>query len=241
MPTLRTCVDRVIPSQFAKEARAAREAERFSAEELAMPRSNLWKNGRVLRVRFLDGDPAVHAKVAAVAKEWMKYSNVAFEFGNDPDAEIRISFLQEGYWSALGTDALVTSYFPKNEPTMNFGGFTADTPDEEYQRVVLHEFGHALGCIHEHQNPAGGIQWNKDVVYRDLGGEPNNWDKATVDSNMFEAYAEDQTNFTDFDRDSIMLYSFPASWTLNGVSFPTNRRLSDTDKKFIAAQYPKKG
>jgi len=145
MSKLGVCIDRVIPRSLAEAALIARQRERASAEELAMPRSNLWKNGRVLRIRFLDGDPAVHAKVSATAQEWMKYSNISFEFGSDPDAEIRISFLKSGHWSALGTDALVESYFPKGEPTMNFEGFSPTTPDEEYQRVVLHEFGHALG------------------------------------------------------------------------------------------------
>jgi len=37
--------------------------------------------------------------------------------------------------------------------TMNFGWLTPDTEDSEYQRVVLHEFGHALGLLHEHQHP----------------------------------------------------------------------------------------
>jgi hypothetical protein len=59
---------------------------------------------------------------------------------------------------------------------------------------VLHEFGHALGLIHEHQNPVGGIQWNKPAVYADLGGPPNFWGKATVDNNMFATYAKDQIN-----------------------------------------------
>jgi hypothetical protein len=39
---------------------------------------------------------------------------------------------------------------------------------------VIHEFGHALGLIHEHQNPSGGIQWNKPVVCRYYEGPPNN-------------------------------------------------------------------
>ncbi len=31
--------------------------------------------------------------------------------------------------------------------------------------TVLHEFGHSLGLIHEHQSPfKGGFEWNKDEV-----------------------------------------------------------------------------
>jgi hypothetical protein len=35
-----------------------------------------------------------------------------------------------------------------------------------------------------------------------------------------------------------MLYSFPASWTLDGTSYKENEQLSALDKKFIAECYP---
>src|SRR4029077_13197958 len=44
-----------------------------------------------------------------------------------------------------------------------------------------------------------------------------------------------------FDKFSIMLYSFPASWTRNNFSAPRNDKLSDDDKTFVgsAQMYPK--
>ena len=68
---------------------------------------------------------------------------------------------------------------PQNEPTMNYGWLAPDNDDEEGPRVVTHEFGHALGCIHEHQNPPGLI-WNKRVVYEYYMKPPNNWTKEEV-------------------------------------------------------------
>ena len=111
------------------------------------------------------------------------------------------------------------------------------------EAVILHEFGHAIGLIHEHQNPVHGIRWNKDVVYRDLGGPPNNWPKATVDFNMFATYDRSQVNATDVDPKSIMLYAIPATWTLDGFSSEPNAVLSDLDKAFIGdpRNYPLKG
>ena len=52
--------------------------------------------------------------------------------------------------------------------------------------MILHEFGHALGLIHEHQNPIQAIDWNKPAVIADLSGPPNNWDRDTIEHNMFE-------------------------------------------------------
>ena len=54
----------------------------------------------------------------------------------------------------------------------------------EYERVVVHEFGHALGAIHEHQNPKGGIEWNLPAVYKYFAGPPNFWSKEDVDVNV---------------------------------------------------------
>ncbi|MEZ4614045.1 MAG: hypothetical protein R2867_00825 [Caldilineaceae bacterium] len=106
---------------------------------LAALTGKLWSPGRTLRVRFLDGEAAIWQRVEPFAHQWSDYANIKFAFGNDPDAEIRISFLQPGSWSYIGTDALS---IPKDQPTMNFGWLKQATPNDEYSCVVTHEFGH---------------------------------------------------------------------------------------------------
>ncbi|MEP0885178.1 tachylectin-related carbohydrate-binding protein [Trichocoleus sp. ST-U3] len=194
----------------------------------------LWENGKTLRVRFLDGDPVVHAKVEQVAHQWSKFANIKFRFGNDPDAEIRISFTRSGSWSMLGTGALQVA---RSEPTMNFGWLTPTSSDEEYSRVVLHEFGHALGFTHEHKHPEAGIKWNRAAVI-DYYRRTNGWDEETTVRNVLQAESKDETQYSNFDRESIMLYAIPAQLTTDGFSVGWNTQLSAIDKQFAQILYP---
>ena len=196
-----------------------------------------WGRGAVVTVRFMEGDQKLRERVKAVAREWMQPANVTLSFVNEGDADIRIAFQQgKGSWSYLGTEA---RDIPKDQATMNYGWLTPDSPDDEVRRVVLHEFGHALGLIHEHQNPKGGIRWNKDAVIHDLSGPPNNWSEATITDNIFKKYDENAVTASDVDSTSIMMYPIPKAWTLDGFSAGLNSELSATDKAIIGIAYPR--
>jgi len=211
------------------------------ASKAAFLKASMWRPGEIISVAFLDGDPDVQARVRREAVKWTRTSggpaNLEFSFVNDSaDADIRISFLRRGSWSVLGNTCRSVS--PKSEPTMNFGWLTPNSTDDELRRVVLHEFGHALGLIHEHLSPNVTINWNKAAVYADLSGPPNNWNQTTIDRNMFNAFAVHETNASQFDPNSIMLYPIPLSWTNNGFSTTFNTALSPLDIAFVQSQYP---
>jgi len=206
-------------------------------DRAALVKANRWQPGDKISITFLDGDPDVQAKVRDVAKRWTQpgLARLTFDFrDNDPNALVRISFKYDGSWSTIGTSCKTVA---KDQPTMNFGWLTPESDDDEIRRVVLHEFGHMLGLIHEHQNPAQGIQWNKEAVYAQLSGPPNNWSRQDIDFNMFQPYARAETNFTRTDPKSIMMYPIPKSWTTNGFSVGLNTNLSPTDIAFVHSQY----
>jgi hypothetical protein len=203
----------------------------------ALVKAARWNPGDVITVCFLDGDSGLQERVRAAAKKWVgdDMANLRFSFQKKTDALIRISFNLRGSWSTIGTTCRNVD---KSRPTMNFGWLTPASSDKEMRRVVLHEFGHALGLIHEHQSPAGGIDWNREQVKADLSGPSHYWTAKQIQTNMFNVSKKSETNFTKFDKDSIMLYPIPARWTNDGFSSVLNTKLSPSDIRFIRKQYP---
>ncbi|CAN5807505.1 hypothetical protein BH20PSE1_BH20PSE1_05150 [soil metagenome] len=218
---------RELTPQQAAALRVAKEQQPDKARDSS--RGKLWQVGSTVRIRFLDGDAKTHEKVKAIASEWTTHANVRFEFVGSGDANVRVKFdKSNGSWSYLGTDALG---IPKDRETMNLG--FSD------RRTVLHEFGHVLGLIEEHQNPKASIPWNRDLIIRELSGPPNFWDKQTIETNVFRKISTDQLPpYRDFDPKSIMNTVFAPAWT-GGVAIGGGEELSESDKAFVAKLYPK--
>lgn len=240
------CFDRVLPDDLA-EAHAQLAVEEnpanaphwgaFSPFTLALKVGRLWQPGRTLRVRFIDGNPTVVDRIRAVLAGYLSLISLKFQYVDSGPAEIRVAFRPgQGSWSYVGTECLAV---PADEPTMNFGWLTPTLDAARFRQVVLHEFGHALGAIHEHQSPKVQIPWDREAVYRIMGGPPNNWDRATVDNNFFAKYSPGQVDATAFDARSIMCYQFGPPLTSGGFSTPYNTELSPTDRAKLSGAYPR--
>lgn len=227
---LKVCHDRILPRDMFRPqpTMAMGGPGRFRA---VLFFRKLWINGSNLRVRFMGGTAGQQATAREQAAWWADHANLSFSFDNAPDAEIRVAFdPTDGAWSYIGTDC---REIPQNQPTMNLGFLDGGT--------AAHEFGHAIGLGHEHQNPQGGIEWNEEVVIRDLSGPPNNWTEEQIRHNVLEKYRVDQIRGTEFDPGSIMLYFFPDTWVQSGHGTSANGVLSALDRQFIASAqaYPR--
>ncbi len=204
----------------------------------ALQKDARWKPGDAITVAFMSGDEKLKQRVRDVARRWVApgLANLRLVFDDGPDADVRISFQQgDGSWSTVGTTCRKV---PQSRATMNYGWIDANSPEETLRSVVLHEFGHALGLIHEHQSPVHPIQWNRDAVIRELSGPPNSWSVAEIEFNVLTPASPGDVVATTLDPKSIMMYPIPKSWTLDGFSSGFNSDLSDADVKFIRKQYP---
>lgn len=202
-----------------------------------------------ITVAFLGGDRPLRDRVAGTAAEWSKYGALKFDFV-DPStgtyrewtrsdtafkADIRVAFDGvdgPGYWSLVGTDGSDGTVIAPNEASLGLQGFDSKLP-LDWQATVFHEFGHALGLMHEHQMPVGGcdqdFKWEDDSgyvptqdaygqyikdsmghrpgIYTLLAGYPNYWPKDKVDRNMRQLASDsDNYDFSSLDKNSIMKY-----------------------------------
>ena len=161
--------------------------------------------------------------------------------------DITIGFKGDGAYSYTGIDS------KGKMPSMNLQYLDDEKTriaqnEREVKRIVLHEFGHAIGLEHEHQSPAAHcsdeIDWPAaEKFYKDRLG----WSPEMVHENLETMAvpiraAKDALQISRYDKQSIMQYALPAEIFKEGRSalcFSTpNYDLSPTDKKWVAGLYP---
>ncbi|MFA6245580.1 MAG: beta/gamma crystallin-related protein [Mucilaginibacter sp.] len=204
---------------------------------LVMSTSKYWgSNGVHLRVRFLNNPAAdLKARILDHLNAWSVYANILFSESND-EPQVRINL--DGppdYWSYVGTDILLID---KTLPTMNLGGFTMNTSEAEFRRVVRHEAGHTLGFQHEHQRAEiiNKIDPAKAIAY--YAAPPNNWDEKTTRSNILTALDPAGLRATaQPDIVSIMCYNLPGGIMKDGIAVTGGVDIDQKDGEFAIEVY----
>jgi hypothetical protein len=277
--------DRVIKALDRRQRSLNVPPDRSAHIQAVISVAKQWDPGHTITVAFQGGSPSLRQQIMEAAKPWSDAANVVFDFGSNPSAgvfrewsnadtsyaaDIRIGFVPGGYWSQIAKDSVDPSIAKPGEESMNFEGFAGNlSPDQ--QATVLHEFGHALGFEHEHQNPQEpcdtDFRWDDDPgyvrtqdtfgqfvpdagrrrpgIYTFLEGPLNNWSKDQIDFNLRRLPNTADYRLSPFDVKSIMKYYFDVWMFVGGKDdrcySSPNNVLSAEDKEAVLETYPRSG
>jgi hypothetical protein len=215
---------------------------------------NLWNAGSTLAACFYDGEPRLKQFFVKTVQRWLSGTSLHVNFGapgkfnqcqSSTPFDIRISFAQKGSWSYIGVDSVHPDIIAKG-PSLNVetNGISFDRLNLTWlEETVLHEFGHALGLLHEHQSPAAHcdeeFDWPKVFAYAKSNWQ---WDQDEVKSNFAQYVSAPRLRTTPYDKNSVMHYALPAWMYKRGgnsrcyVSEP--RSMSKFDRLAILSAYP---
>ncbi|KAJ5561885.1 hypothetical protein N7461_000646 [Penicillium sp. DV-2018c] len=208
----------------------------------AGPPANLWPPTKsVLNVRFLNGGEYEQNTVKSLVKKHYHSipMRIRFKFPSGLDtasSDIRILFAESSK-AYLGRQA---EEYP-GQATMWLNMYpkyyaTQEAARNKVQADVLHEFGHALGLVHEHKHPHCKAKWNYNQLMR-----RNQWGLDTVRRN----YNDDTQSAINakwdrsYDIYSIMHYPIARGDTESAArEVLENIVLSKNDKETLALLYP---
>lgn len=212
--------------------------EVLPAARLAVLTSRYWgPRPRRLSVSFMERpSTAFRTKVLSHMNAWWTGgAGVRFVYTAGTGA-VRITTVQEGYWSYLGTDIHLIS---PSEPTLCLQEFTASTPDAEYARVVRHETGHTLGFPHEHMRKEVINRIDRERAYAYFA-RYQGWSRRDVDQQVLTPLEDRQIMATALPQEtSVMCYQLPGSIMKDRRPVPGGSDITAEDRAFANKLYPR--
>jgi hypothetical protein len=190
---------------------------------------------RTLSVSFLEKTTsALRNKILSHMNSWSTAAGIVFEYTTG-QGNVRITRAERGYWSYVGTDIL---HIKPDRATMCLQGFTEQTSESEYKRVVRHEAGHTLGFPHEHMRRELVARLDRQKCY-DYFKRTQGWEPQMVDAQVLTPLDQRSIFGTQPDETSIMCYQLPGSLTKNGKPILGGLDINATDYWFAGRIYPK--
>lgn len=207
----------------------------------------MWRNHSVLTVVFVDGSEQQKELVKKYAPLWVEGSSLSFRFFDNTDqapvkSHIRVSF-NHHTGSRLGDH----KDYDSKAPTLQLQKLNLLHPASlAARRLILHEFGHALGLEHEYRHPKwpfGQQAINEQInlcipTMKSLGHSNNEANLKCVETN--KTLKSENVNATIYDEESIMNY--PQKILLEDSRYkqiPAKTSLSILDKVAIRRWYIK--
>lgn len=217
----------------------------------------IWPAWSELRACFYDGETSLKRFFVDVARKWLNQTSLKVDFG-DPKGgyrkcdsppfdknDIRITFNMDGYWSYIGRESLYANVIQKG-PSLNIntGGASFNRLNQKVlEPLILHEFGHAIGLMHEHQSPesrcADELDWPHLYEYAKKNW---GWDEEKARMNFVQYFSSPRLRTTPYDRQSIMHYAVPASMFKKGSKspcfVPRPTKISQWHRVTVISAYP---
>lgn len=205
-------------------------------QHIAILTQKYWGAGGVkLTVGFTESIEEILAtKIILAMNVWNKSANILFTRSH-VNPQVRITRAGQGYWSYVGTDIL---HIPASQPTMCLQGFTLNTPDSEFMRVIPHETFHTCGGPHEHmrRDLVQLLDRAKTIAFF---MQTQGWSQQDVIQQVLTPLDEGSLMATPPDQDSIMCYQIPGQCTLSGQPIRGGSIVNASDFAFAASIYPK--
>ena len=217
----------------------------------------------ILTIEFLDGWTFRDERnlVEKAVKDWTSESNIVPLFVSNGKSDIRVKFddIKTGEWHVKTENVGAPlgdrkTHWNSNEYTMYL------TTDFSYA-TALHEFGHALGLVHEHLNPKflEYFKWREDTklpefgttqFYKKIGDSTGFSSNTDIYHNLFAIREVDEER-SSFDMASVMTYYISKEFLEvlpntppgieaafeNNRGIPDNAKLSKGDREFIVQCY----